>query len=121
MARVYRAAMISMLLLVALACSPDRPIVVVDDDRSAHFWNRPFPSDEMLDADGTVSFEGFPAAERMDGGCCPELLARGDRALDVTMRPHCLVSAGCAGAYGRAVLSGTACARVFPDRNLILS
>jgi len=52
-----------MLILLAIACSgPDLPSVVIEADRSGHLFNRPFPSDELLDSDGTVNLTDFPDA-----------------------------------------------------------
>ncbi len=39
-----------------------RPAALVLPDRSAHLLDRPYPSDELLTADGTVALEGFPLA-----------------------------------------------------------
>lgn len=35
---------------------------IVASDRTGHFLDRPFPSDELLDADGRVDLGGFPVA-----------------------------------------------------------
>jgi hypothetical protein len=52
------------MLFLLLACSTaDRPVGILDADRSAHFFNRPFPADELLDASGHPDLSNFPTAE----------------------------------------------------------
>ena len=51
------------MLLLLLACSTlDRPAGVFETDRSGHFLDRPFPSDELLDEEGRPSLAFFPSA-----------------------------------------------------------
>ncbi len=47
------------------ACPEALPSAVVQPDRSRHVLDRPFPSDELLTAAGTVRLEGFPRSERV--------------------------------------------------------
>ncbi len=61
-------ALLILLLLPSLAwfpptCRlPDRAVAVVAADRSGHLLDRPFPSDELVNAQGFVVLDGFPVA-----------------------------------------------------------
>ncbi len=48
-------------LLVLLACA-DLPDAALAPDRSGHFFDRPFPSDELLTTEGTIDLTGWPEA-----------------------------------------------------------
>lgn len=48
-----------MTLLLALACA-NGPAALVAPDRSEHLLDRPFPSEELMDADGTIDLSSFP-------------------------------------------------------------
>ena len=55
-------------LLALFACKPDDPApaltgvaAIVDPGRPEHFFDTPFPSDDMLDGDGFPDLTGFPA------------------------------------------------------------
>lgn len=65
------------MLLLLLACnSLDRPAGVFEADRSGHFLNRPFPSDELLDAEGRPDLSLFPEAANDLGQRFSEAWAR---------------------------------------------
>lgn len=53
---------VSLVPLVLLACT-DRPSVVVEPTRDAFFYDRPYPSDELLSERGTVDLTGFPGPD----------------------------------------------------------
>jgi hypothetical protein len=55
------------LLFLLLAGCADRPSVVVEDSRDAFFFDRPFPSDELLTERGTVDLTGWPIPEAQLG------------------------------------------------------
>jgi S-formylglutathione hydrolase FrmB len=66
-----------MILMLILACSNlDRPTGIFDADRSGHFLNRPFPADELLDAEGRVDLTDFPKSESLLGMRFSEAWAR---------------------------------------------
>jgi len=48
-----------MTLLLALACA-NGPAALVAPDRSEHLLDRPFPSEELMDEDGTIDLSAFP-------------------------------------------------------------
>ncbi len=56
-------------VVVLAACVPQQPtdhsgvLAIVDPDRPEHFFDLPFPSDDMLDAQGNPLLDGFPEAE----------------------------------------------------------
>jgi hypothetical protein len=45
-----------------LACAPDGVRAIHDPSRSTHYFDVPFPSDALLDADGLPDLEGYPTA-----------------------------------------------------------
>ncbi len=50
-----------MTLLLSLACA-NGPAALVAPDRSEHILDRPFPSEELMEADGTIDLSSFPEA-----------------------------------------------------------
>ena len=55
------------LLLLLLAGCADRPSVVVEASRDGFFFDRPFPSDELLTDRGTVDLSGWPMPDAQLG------------------------------------------------------
>ena len=51
-----------LLTLLAVACGGSTT-AIVDETRPDHFFDVPFPSDDLLRADGTVDLTGFPEAD----------------------------------------------------------
>ncbi|MEC7239779.1 MAG: hypothetical protein VXW32_00935 [Myxococcota bacterium] len=65
------------MLLLLLACNTlDRPVGIIEADRSGHFLDRPFPSDELLDSEGRPDLSKFPAANNDLGQRFSEAWAR---------------------------------------------
>jgi hypothetical protein len=50
--------------VLLLAACAERPTAIVAADRDGFFFDRPFPSDELRRADGTVDLAGFPIPEQ---------------------------------------------------------
>ncbi|MCA9566206.1 MAG: hypothetical protein KC656_00110 [Myxococcales bacterium] len=48
--------------IALFACSPDGVPAIHDPSRSEHYFDVPFPSDALLDANGFADLEGYPLA-----------------------------------------------------------
>jgi hypothetical protein len=56
------------LLLIGCRGEPDGTLAIVDASRPTHFFDLPFPSDDLLRADGTPELVGFPSTENEPAG-----------------------------------------------------